>query len=162
MRTRYEYIGPPLSHVQLMKSINLYVIFKAFSEHTSDCKCSFMLIQSRMLHDVTFATANWLQVVQQQKWETVLWLQSLFLSLQNCPAELWICVYSSKWAPSHYNSQTGSGSASDVPQNCWELKERGDCSVPLLFSLTLMHYLPFYLPSICFAVLTSFFFFFFF
>lgn len=29
-----------------MKNINLYVLFKAFSEHTSDCKCSLMLIQS--------------------------------------------------------------------------------------------------------------------
>jgi len=57
---------------------------------------------NQMPHDVTFATANWLQVVpQQKKWETVLWLQSLFLLLQNCPADLWICVYSSKWALCH-------------------------------------------------------------
>ena len=108
---------------------------------------------SQMPHDVTFATANWLQVVpQQKKWETVLWLQSLFLLLQNCPADLWICVYSSKWALCH-NSHWVSF-CQWCSTELLELKERGDCSVPLLFSLTLMHYLPFYLSSICFAVLT--------
>lgn len=144
--------------------------------HAFSCKHSACGCANVDFAGITCAATIWNAVLQKQKFTLQWWTDHSFSTpSQLCKSELstiWMSHHvfsqwqgwqksnlstvtnsSSKWALCR-NSQTGSASASDVAQNCWEWKERGDCSVPLFFSLTLMHYLPFYLSSICFAVLT--------